>query len=199
MVPGHDPGLQLTEEQDGMYLEIALDEAWRTARNRDIITSAILGRASIPDLPYENPDGSPVSIDTDYFGNPRDADNPFPGPFEQVPDSRQLIYGVPPGPTPVSDPILKNKKELLIQVRSQNSLNKTILSISVPWLTGEARLSIHNLNGKKVLQKALSFKSGPEEAALDGKHQGIYFVVLSTKDRVLVGKVFIRKGVNRIE
>ena len=32
---------------------------------------------------YENPDGSPLKIDTDYFGKPRDATHPTAGPFEK--------------------------------------------------------------------------------------------------------------------
>ena len=46
------------------------------------MTTELLGKAKIPNLPYENPDGSPLAIDTDYFGKKRDAGNPFPGPFE---------------------------------------------------------------------------------------------------------------------
>lgn len=33
-------------------------------------------------LGYENPDGSPIKIDTDYFGARRSKINPSSGPFE---------------------------------------------------------------------------------------------------------------------
>jgi alpha-N-arabinofuranosidase len=46
------------------------------------VTTRSLGNAKIPNLPFENPDGTPLSIDSDYFGNKRDRINPFPGPFE---------------------------------------------------------------------------------------------------------------------
>jgi alpha-N-arabinofuranosidase len=46
------------------------------------VTSVLLGRAAIPDLPYEQPDGAPIRIDTDYFGRKRNEVNPTPGPFE---------------------------------------------------------------------------------------------------------------------
>jgi hypothetical protein len=36
----------------------------------------------IPDQAFENPDGSPLRIDTDYFGNKRNDKNPTAGPFE---------------------------------------------------------------------------------------------------------------------
>jgi alpha-N-arabinofuranosidase len=46
------------------------------------VTTELLGKAKIPELPYENPDGSPLKIDTDYFGKQRNEANPTPGPFE---------------------------------------------------------------------------------------------------------------------
>jgi alpha-L-arabinofuranosidase len=47
------------------------------------VTTALLGKAVIPDLPYEQPDGSPIRIDTDYSGKSRSESNPTPGPFER--------------------------------------------------------------------------------------------------------------------
>jgi alpha-N-arabinofuranosidase len=46
------------------------------------VTTELLGKAVIPNLPYEHPDGTPLRIDTDYFGKQRNEGNPFPGPFE---------------------------------------------------------------------------------------------------------------------
>ena len=46
------------------------------------VTSARLGKARISGCAFENPDGSPITIGTDYFGKPRNAANPTPGPFE---------------------------------------------------------------------------------------------------------------------
>jgi alpha-N-arabinofuranosidase len=46
------------------------------------VTTELLGLAKIPPLPYENADGSPIAVDTDYFGKKRNPQNPFPGPFE---------------------------------------------------------------------------------------------------------------------
>ena len=79
--PDIDPGLRLVEKVDGFYLEIAFDGA-SGARKRQLVTSALLGKAAIPDLPYELADGSPVRIDRDYFGKTRPASGPTPGPFE---------------------------------------------------------------------------------------------------------------------
>jgi alpha-N-arabinofuranosidase len=79
--PDFDPGLRLVEKADGFYLEIMLDGAFE-ARKRQLVTSALLGRAVIPGLPYEQADGSPIRIDRDYFGKTRSASGPTPGPVE---------------------------------------------------------------------------------------------------------------------
>ena len=75
-----DPDIKLIETPGGMSLRIALDKAW-TQQPRLLVTTERLGKAATPDLPYEQPNGAPYRIDTDYFGRERDADNPAPGPF----------------------------------------------------------------------------------------------------------------------
>ncbi len=80
--PDFDAGVKLTRKADGWYLEMKGDPTWSAEQKRQLVTTERLGKAVIPDLPFENPDGSPLKIDTDYFNNTRDATNPFPGPFE---------------------------------------------------------------------------------------------------------------------
>ena len=79
--PGSGPAPKLLEKGDGFYLPIAFDGAFG-GRKRQLVTSALLGKAAIPDLPYEGPDGSPIRIDRDYFGKTRPSSGPTPGPFE---------------------------------------------------------------------------------------------------------------------
>lgn len=76
-----DPALKLVEKPGGFYLELALDRAFGD-RPRRLVTTDLLGKAAIADLPYEQADGSPLHIDVDYFGKKRDLSNPTPGPFE---------------------------------------------------------------------------------------------------------------------
>ena len=80
--PDFDPGVSLTRRADGWYLAMTTDAGWTTGQARKVVTSDLLGKAVIPNLPFENPDGSPVLIDTDYFGKKRNERNPGPGPFE---------------------------------------------------------------------------------------------------------------------
>jgi len=79
--PQSDPGLKLVSRPDGLYLQITLDEQW-SEHPRPVVTTDLLGKAKIPDLPFEQPDGSPYRIDRDYLGRQRHAANPFPGPLE---------------------------------------------------------------------------------------------------------------------
>ncbi len=79
---GFDPALKLIEKADGFHLELTFDEAWTKQRTRPLVTSELLGKAAIPNLPYEQPDGKPIRVNADYFGKPRNETNPTAGPFE---------------------------------------------------------------------------------------------------------------------
>ena len=81
--PGFDPMLKLTSRPGGLYLEIKFDKAMTQVGQRPLVNGALLGKACIPDLPYEQPDGTPIRIDTDYSGKSRSESNPTPGPFER--------------------------------------------------------------------------------------------------------------------
>jgi len=80
--PDADPALRLAAKDDGFYLEMRFDKAWSGERTRTPVTTALLGKAAIPDLPYEQADGTPIRVNADYFGKSRSHANPTPGPFE---------------------------------------------------------------------------------------------------------------------
>lgn len=79
--PGFDPEVRIVEAGDQVTLRLNLGPELKQAPTR-LVTTALLGKATIPDLPYENADGSPVKIDGDYFGGKRNQTKPSPGPFE---------------------------------------------------------------------------------------------------------------------
>jgi hypothetical protein len=85
-----NPELKLVEKSDGTYLQITSSEAW-TGQQRQLVTTDLLGRAKTPDLRYEQPDGSPYRIDTDYLGRKRNPADPFPGPVEPVDDGQPSL------------------------------------------------------------------------------------------------------------
>jgi len=79
--PTFDPGHKVVEKPDGFYIEFVWEKALGTGARRTV-TTELLGKAAIPDLPYEQADGKAVRIDVDYFGQKRNESNPTPGPFE---------------------------------------------------------------------------------------------------------------------
>jgi alpha-N-arabinofuranosidase len=83
-----DASVNLTKQGQEMYLEIALDKDWLTQK-RNLVTTETLTKAIIPNLPFENVDGSPLNIDIDFFGNRRNVNNPSPGPFEVTKSGKQ--------------------------------------------------------------------------------------------------------------
>jgi len=99
LVPSEmDPGLKLVEEDGRTIIQFdgfpELDSTSTT-----LVTTALLGRARIPELPFENPDGSALAIDIDYLGQPRSREQPSPGPFEK------------PGRGPLSLPVWQPEHE----------------------------------------------------------------------------------------
>jgi hypothetical protein len=88
--PDFDAQVKLVQKEDGWYLSLATDKAWRNEAKCQPVTTELLGKAKIPNLPYENADGTPLKLDTDYFGKPRDPAHPFPGPFESVDGQQEL-------------------------------------------------------------------------------------------------------------
>jgi alpha-N-arabinofuranosidase len=72
-----DPKISLVDQSLHLTLEQTLQKA-----KADLVRTKLLGKAKIPNLPYENADGTPLKVDTDYFGKKRSEANPTPGPFE---------------------------------------------------------------------------------------------------------------------
>ena len=48
------------------------------------ITYDFIGRVPLVNQGMENPDGTPINIDRDFFGKTRSAVSPKAGPFEQL-------------------------------------------------------------------------------------------------------------------
>lgn len=89
--PEFDPQVQLMEKDGGFELAVTLDPTWLTAQPHSLVTTELLGRAAIPNLPFERPDGTALRIDKDFSGRPRNAANPFPGPLERPKGGRQVV------------------------------------------------------------------------------------------------------------
>ncbi len=77
-----DPRIRVEEESGAFYLRFVAGAELGAAQTK-LVTTDLLGKAFVPQVPYENPDGSPLAVDRDYFGKPRDKGRPTPGPFER--------------------------------------------------------------------------------------------------------------------
>lgn len=81
IAPAMDPAIQLKKSGTRLELQSKPGPELKEAATQPV-TTALLGRAKIPNLPYENADGSPLKINTDFFGKKRNTTHPTPGPFE---------------------------------------------------------------------------------------------------------------------
>jgi alpha-N-arabinofuranosidase len=81
----------VVEEGKDVYLQT---EALKGVVNpaAKLVTTEILGKAKIPQLPYVNPDGSPITVNMDYFGNARAVDALLSGPFEKSVPSKIKVW-----------------------------------------------------------------------------------------------------------
>lgn len=75
---------------DDVLLRLTFDKALPAVKAVPV-TTELLGRAKVSGCTYENPDGSPLKIDTDYFGKKRSDSNPSAGPFENTGDGTVSI------------------------------------------------------------------------------------------------------------
>lgn len=77
-----NPDIKVTQAEDGWYLEMTVDGSWNNTVSRPIVTTALLGKPMSVNQSFEKADGTPLSIDYDYFGTTRNRNNPSAGPIE---------------------------------------------------------------------------------------------------------------------
>ena len=78
-------------EQDGQYrLKTNVFSKLKDFRD-GIICTETLGKAFEPEQRFENPDGTDIIFDRDYFGNHRGTDT-IPGPFANAENAEDILY-----------------------------------------------------------------------------------------------------------
>ena len=78
-------------EQDGQYsLKTNVFSKLKDFRD-GIICTETLGKAFEPEQRFENPDGTDIVFDRDYFGNHRGTET-IPGPFASAEDAEKILY-----------------------------------------------------------------------------------------------------------
>ncbi len=71
--------VDIVKKPDGWYISCNID-ASKEDFSSNLINTETLGKAFEPDAGFDNPDGSEIVFDTDYFGNKREG-SIIPGPF----------------------------------------------------------------------------------------------------------------------
>jgi alpha-N-arabinofuranosidase len=88
--PDMNPLVRLVEEDDGVYLMFDFKDTLMKV-DTVIVTTDFLGLAFEPELPYENPDGTPLCVEKDFFGKTRPLGKMMVGPFEGIGKGPQKI------------------------------------------------------------------------------------------------------------
>ena len=75
-----DPGVKITEEEDAVYLEMNVEKEMLDIPAKAVSTET-LGTVRIVDAIFDDPNGDPIVLDTDYTGAHR-TEKPVVGPIE---------------------------------------------------------------------------------------------------------------------
>ncbi|MCC7475617.1 MAG: right-handed parallel beta-helix repeat-containing protein [Pirellulales bacterium] len=77
------PRVEAREEGGRVSLSLNIGPGLRKPKTV-LVTTSLLGQANVPQLPFENADGSPLHISTDCFGKARSQEHPTVGPIESL-------------------------------------------------------------------------------------------------------------------
>ncbi len=86
----YNPEVNLVEEGDDVYLYLTFDQVYYDHKG-NMITTELLGKAKIPNAVFDNPDGTSLKIDEDYFGNIRSEENNGAGPFIDLDKGKAVL------------------------------------------------------------------------------------------------------------
>ena len=89
LISSEDVKVELLEKDGNYYLDTNIYDCLKDFRGRMINTDA-LGRAFEPEQRFENPDGTDIQFDKDYFGGHRGVDV-IPGPFANEEDAKKPL------------------------------------------------------------------------------------------------------------
>jgi hypothetical protein len=77
-----NPEIEISENNESVFLRFHFNNKINKVKTRTV-TTGLLGKTVVSDLPFENRDGTQVIINSDYFGTKRNSANPTPGPVER--------------------------------------------------------------------------------------------------------------------
>jgi hypothetical protein len=86
----HTNPINVTTHTPNPTLQLQLGPELQSAPTQ-LINSTTLGHARVPDLPYVNPDNSPLKFNRDTQDKRRNPSHPTPGPFE-IPANSSALF-----------------------------------------------------------------------------------------------------------
>jgi alpha-N-arabinofuranosidase len=89
-IPNFDPAFSLEEKGDEVYLNLNFEASYFKSKGK-IINTELLGKAKIPNAAFNKPDGSPLTIDFDYFGKLRSVKKNDAGPFNNLKKGKNVV------------------------------------------------------------------------------------------------------------
>ena len=82
--------VELVEKDGSYYLDTNIYELIKDFRSHSMVNTGVLGKAFEPEQPFENPDGTTIQFDADYFGGHRGTEI-LPGPFAAAEDAKKAL------------------------------------------------------------------------------------------------------------
>lgn len=89
LISSEDVKVELLEKDGNYYLDTNIYDCLKAFRGR-MINTDVLGMAFEPEQRFENPDGTGIQFDKDYFGGHRGVDV-IPGPFANAEDAKKPL------------------------------------------------------------------------------------------------------------
>jgi len=83
VVDGSDAGAEFIHSPDSVLIRFKLPSSVFIG-NYPLITSEFMGKVSFAEMFMEHPDGTPLDITSDFYGNPVDPNKVLPGPFQNI-------------------------------------------------------------------------------------------------------------------
>ncbi|MDR3093987.1 MAG: right-handed parallel beta-helix repeat-containing protein [Bacteroidales bacterium] len=81
VAPDFNPNLKIEDKGGEVWVSFSVQKL--LGDQTEMVTTERLGKAELPLAAYEQPDGKPIVINTDYLSNARKV-HPQPGPFETI-------------------------------------------------------------------------------------------------------------------
>jgi hypothetical protein len=152
-----------------------------------MLTSSYIGKASLPDMYAENPDGTPITFNKDFFGNARSATRPTVGPFEDLKPglSTYKLFSLQGdiGPVGTRNVPQKNKPSMGLQ-RIGND------RFEIQGTHGTAFI-VSGAMGKVVKQDVLN-ESSTRQVSCSELSAGVYFLRLMTNKNIVDSYRFVK-------